>query len=125
VPTTATPLGFASSVPSAGAKGEVIGFPLDGGRTISPSIIDGEITAQSRDLYDKQTFSRTVLVVFSNIEPGNSGSPVLVHGFVTGIVFSKSTTQGETAYAIPAATVESDVAKTPASGTQSTQTCLN
>ena len=94
-------------------------------RTISPSIVSGEITAQSRDIYDQQTFTRTVLVVYSNIEPGSSGSPVLVHGDVAGVVFSKSLSQSETAYAIPAATVQRDVAKTPASGTQSTQGCLN
>jgi len=123
--TNAPPLTLQSSVPSSGAHAEVIGFPLDGARTISPSIIDGEITAESRDIYDKVTFARSVLVVYSNIEPGNSGSPVLVHGAVTGVVFSKSLSQGETAYAIPAATVASDVAKTPARGTSSTQNCLN
>ena len=123
--TTKTPLTFAASVPSSGAKAEVIGFPLDGTRTVSPSVISGEITAESRDIYSKQTFDRTVLVVYSNIEPGNSGSPVLSGGDVTGVVFSKSLSQSETAYAIPAATVESDVAKTPASATQSTQSCLN
>jgi len=41
-----------------------------------------------------------VLVVYSNIEPGNSGSPVLVRGDVTGVVFSKSLSQSETAYAV-------------------------
>ena len=66
-----------------------------------------------------------MLVVYSNIEPGNSGSPVLVGGDVTGVVFSKSLSQDETAYAIPAATVERDLAKTPANGTQSTQSCVN
>ena len=120
-----SPMSFASSVPKSGAHAQVIGFPLDGTRTISPSIVNGEITAESRDIYDRQTFARTVLVVYSNIEPGNSGSPVLVHGDVTGVVFSKSLSQSETAYAIPAATVERDVAATPARGTQSTQSCLN
>jgi S1-C subfamily serine protease len=66
-----------------------------------------------------------VLVVYSNIEPGNSGSPVIVRGFVAGVVFSKSLSQSETAYAIPIATVQRDLAKTPAHGTQSTETCLN
>ena len=47
------------------------------------------------------------------------------YGDVTGVVFSKSLSQDETAYAIPAATVEKDVAKTPTSGTQSTQGCLS
>jgi S1-C subfamily serine protease len=121
---SASPLKFAPSSPSSGASAQVIGFPLDGRRTISPSVISGQITAQSRDIYDTQTFTRTVLVVYSNIEPGNSGSPVLVHGAVAGVVFSKSLSQSETAYAIPAAIVESDVAKTTKS-TQSTQGCLN
>ena len=121
---SATPLNFVVSAPSSGAKAEVIGFPLDGPRTISPSIINGQITAESRDIYDKQTFQRTVLVVYSNIEPGNSGSPVMVRGDVAGVVFSKSLTQSETAYAIPAAMVEHDIASTPARGTQSTQSCV-
>jgi S1-C subfamily serine protease len=119
------PLRFAHSVPSSGQRAQVIGFPLDGRRTISPSIISGQITAESRDIYDKQTFDRTVLVVYSNIEPGNSGSPVLVRGYVTGVVFSKSLSQGETAYAIPASTIQIDLARTPARGTQSTESCLN
>lgn len=122
---SAPPMRLQSAVPSSGAHAEVIGFPLDGPRTISPSVIDGEITAQSRDIYDKTTFARTVLVVYSNIEPGNSGSPVLVRGDVTGVVFSKSLSQGETAYAIPAATIAMDIAKTPARGSRSTQTCLS
>jgi len=123
--TSASPMRLAPSAPTSGARARVIGFPLDGTRTISPSIINGEITAESRDIYDTRTFARTVLVVYSNIEPGNSGSPVVVRGDVTGVVFSKSLTQSETAYAIPAATVARDVAATPARGTQSTQRCLD
>jgi S1-C subfamily serine protease len=123
--TNADPMTVVLPVPSAGAHAEVIGFPLDGTRTISPSIINGEITAKSRDIYDKTTFARSGLVVYSNIEPGNSGSPVLVRGAVTGVVFSKSLSQGETAYAIPAATLALDIAKTPSKGTRSTQSCVN
>jgi S1-C subfamily serine protease len=123
-PTSSAPLNFVTSAPSSGARAEVIGFPLDGTRTISPSIINGQITAESRDIYDKTTFQRTVLAVYSKIEPGNSGSPVMVSGDVAGVVFSKSLSQNETAYAIPAATVEHDVARTPARGTQSTQGCV-
>jgi S1-C subfamily serine protease len=121
----ASPLTFVSSVPSSGARAEVIGFPLNGRRTVSPSVISGQITAQSRDIYNRATFARTLLVVYSNIQPGNSGSPVLVRGTVAGVVFSKSTSQSETAYAIQAATVEHDLATTSAHGTQSTQSCLN
>jgi S1-C subfamily serine protease len=123
--TSSAPLTFAASVPSSGAGADVIGFPLDGTRTISPSIISGQITAESRDIYSQQTYQRTLLVVYSNIQPGSSGSPVLVGGAVTGVVFSKSLTQSETAYAIPAATVEVDVAKAPAHGSQSTKSCVS
>ena len=123
-PATSAPMMFVTSSPSSGVHAEVIGFPLDGPRTISPSIVSGQITAESRDIYDKQTFDRTLLVLYSNIEPGNSGSPVLVGGDVAGVVFSKSLSQSETAYAIPAKTVEHDVAETPAKGTQSTESCL-
>ena len=123
--TNSAPLIFVSSAPPTSARAEVIGFPLDGPRTISPSIINGQVMAESRDIYDKQTFQRTLLVLYSNIEPGNSGSPVMVRGDVAGVVFSKSLSQSETAYAIPAATVEHDVASTPTHGTQSTQGCVD
>lgn len=123
-PTTITPLTFATSTPKSGTHAEVIGFPLDGPRTISPSVIDGQITAESRDIYDRRTFQRSLLVVYSVIEPGNSGSPVMVGGQVTGVVFSKLISQNETAYAIPSAIVVHDIAKTPSKGTESTQSCL-
>ena len=122
---TGAPLAFLSGVPSTSEKAKIIGFPLDGPRTASPSIFSGEITAESRDIYDRQTFSRTLLVLYSNIEPGNSGSPVLVSGLVAGVVFSKSLSQNETAYAIPISTVMQDLAKVPTNGSQSTQSCLS
>jgi uncharacterized membrane protein required for colicin V production len=119
------PKHFLGSVPASGSKASVVGFPLDGSRTISPSVISGQITAQSRDIYDQQLFDRSVLVLFANVEPGNSGSPVLVNGLVVGVLVSKSLSQSSTAYAIPAATVEHDLALTPKSGSASTMSCVS
>lgn len=117
------PMRFLASVPPSGSKASIVGYPLNGSRTLSPSVISGEITAQSRDIYDQNLFNRTVLVLYANVEPGNSGSPVIVNEHVAGVLFSKSLSQSETAYAIPAASVEHDLAMTPASGTASTRSC--
>jgi S1-C subfamily serine protease len=119
------PMRFLGSVPMSGSSASIFGFPLDGSRTLSPSVISGQITAQSRDIYDQNLFNRTVLVLFANVQPGNSGSPVIVNQHVAGVLFSKSLSQSSTAYAIPAATVEHDLALTPARGAASTQSCVS
>ena len=59
------------------------------------------------------------------MNPGNSGSPVLVDGKVAGIIESKSLSQSSTAYAIPDNVILADLAKTPATGSVSTQSCLS
>lgn len=119
------PMRFVSSVPTSGSSASIFGFPLDGSRTLSPSVISGQITAQSRDIYDQNLFNRTVLVLYANVQPGNSGSPVIVNEHVAGVLFSKSLSQSSTAYAIPAATVEHDLALTPARGAASTKSCVS
>jgi uncharacterized membrane protein required for colicin V production len=119
------PMRFLGSVPTSGSSASIFGFPLDGPRTLSPSVISGQITAQSRDIYDQNLFNRTVLVLYANVQPGNSGSPVIVNEHVAGVLFSKSLSQLSTAYAIPAATVEHDLALTPARGAASTKSCVN
>lgn len=119
------PMRFVSSVPTSGSSASIFGFPLDGSRTLSPSVISGQITAQSRDIYDQNLFNRTVLVLYANVQPGNSGSPVIVNEHVAGVLFSKSLSQSSTAYAIPAATVEHDLALTPSRGAASTKSCVS
>jgi S1-C subfamily serine protease len=96
-----TPLSFLSSVNPA-TPAAVVGFPLDGALTVTPSVVGGHLTAMSRDIYNKVSFSRDMLVVASVVQPGNSGSPVLVSGRVAGVIFSKSLSQRATAYAVPA-----------------------
>jgi hypothetical protein len=50
---------------------------------------------------------------------------VIVNEHVAGVLFSKSLSQSSTAYAIPAATVEHDLALTPARGAASTKSCVS
>jgi hypothetical protein len=103
---------------------QVVGFPLNATRTSAPGLIDGELRAQGRDIYNQTILSKTVLVVEVNVQPGNSGSPVMDGSVVAGVIESKLISQLSTAYAIPASVIERDVARTPASGTASTKKCL-
>jgi uncharacterized membrane protein required for colicin V production len=121
---TETPLRFLRQLPTRGTRIEVIGFPLDKSRTGAPGYVEGELTAQGRDIYNRTLVTRTVLALEVNVQPGNSGSPVLADRFVAGILESKSLSQSSTAYAIPDSVIKSDLAKTPTTGTVSTQSCL-
>jgi S1-C subfamily serine protease len=118
------PLSFLSAEPSRGTAIYVVGFPLDGTRTEASGYYEGELTGAGRGIYDETLFIKSVLDLEVNVSPGNSGSPVLVGGRVAGIVESKSLSQKSTGYAIPDSVVRSDLAKTPARGSVSTQSCL-
>ncbi|MGB7103811.1 MAG: MarP family serine protease [Acidimicrobiales bacterium] len=119
-----TPLQFASSLPASNTKIQVIGFPLNGSRTRAIGYVEGELQGQGRDIYNQKIVAKTVLALEVNINPGNSGSPVLDNGRVVGIVESKSLSVASTAYAIPDSTIQVDLAKVPSKGTVSTQGCL-
>lgn len=121
---SATPYSFASGLPADNAKVQVIGFPLNGTRTLAVGYVEGELEGQGRDIYNQKVIAKKVIALEVNINPGNSGSPVLANGKVVGIIDSKSLTFASTAYAIPDNVVQSDLTKVRAKGTVSTQSCL-
>jgi uncharacterized membrane protein required for colicin V production len=125
VPSSGTPLPLRTTTPDRGSRVSVVGFPLDATRTRAPGVIDGVLTAQGRDIYNQSILMKTVLVVEVNVQPGNSGSPVMDGSSVVGIIESKLVSQSSTAYAIPASVIERDVAETPATGTVPTHSCLS
>jgi uncharacterized membrane protein required for colicin V production len=119
-----SPFSFVSSEPSRGSAIRVVGFPLNSSRTEAPGYYEGELVGAGRGIYNETLFIKTMLDLEVNVNPGNSGSPVLVGGRVAGIIESKSLSQTSTGYAIPDSVIRSDLAKTPATGSVSTQTCL-
>jgi uncharacterized membrane protein required for colicin V production len=119
-----TPYSFTSSLPADNTKIQVIGFPLNGTRTRAVGYVEGELEGQGRDIYNQKVIAKKVIALEVNINPGNSGSPVLANGHVVGVIDSKSLTFASTAYAIPDSIVQSDLAKVRAKGTVSTQSCL-
>lgn len=94
-------LSFQASVGVA-TPSAVVGYPLDGALTVTPSVVSRHLTATSRDIYNSVSFSRSMLEIAGVVQPGNSGSPVFVSGQVVGVIFSKSLSQRATAYAVPA-----------------------
>lgn len=108
-----------------GTPARVVGFPLNGSRTLAPAQLRGSITGIGRDIYNQDLLTRTYLVVAAQISPGNSGSPVLVGSTVAGVIVSKSLSQSQIAYAIPAGVVAHALARVPARAVAGTRGCVN
>ncbi len=107
-----------------GTPARVVGYPLNGSRTLAPAQLRGTITGQGRDIYNRDLITRTFLVVAAQINPGNSGSPVFVGTTVAGVIVSKSLSQSQIAYAIPAGVVAKALARVPAHGSAGTEGCV-
>jgi uncharacterized membrane protein required for colicin V production len=119
------PLTFLSKEPSADTKVQVVGFPLNGTRSRADGYVEGQLSGDGRNFYNQDLEVRTFLTLEVNVKPGNSGSPVLVNGRVAGVLESYSLSERSTAYAIPNSIVQGDIARTPASGSASTESCLS
>lgn len=105
-------LDLMTATPRRGSAAAIVGFPENHVySSLARAAIDGEITAQGRDIYDNGLVTRPLLVVHATVQPGNSGSPLLVRGSVAGLIFSRSVAQPSVAYAVPASVVARDVAK--------------
>ncbi|MGQ0468212.1 MAG: trypsin-like peptidase domain-containing protein, partial [Sporichthyaceae bacterium] len=81
----------------------VAGFPLNGPYHLEKARIREEINARGADIYNSGTVDRKVFSIFSEIEPGNSGGPLLsANGDVYGLIFAKSVESADTGYALTA-----------------------
>jgi uncharacterized membrane protein required for colicin V production len=120
-----TPLTFLSAEPVADTKIQVVGFPLNGTRSRADGYLEGQLSGDGRNFYNQDLEVRQFLALEVSVQPGNSGSPVLVDGQVAGVVESYSLSQQSTAYAIPNTIVQGDIARTPSSGSASTESCLS
>lgn len=84
-----------------GDIGGVFGRPGGGPLEISPFRIADEITAVGRDIYDRETTSREVLVLAAELAPGDSGSALVdPQGQVIGVAFAVAPDKPNVAYAL-------------------------
>ena len=85
----------------AGDTGGVFGHPGGGGLEVSPFRVAEEITAVGRDIYDSGSTSRDVLVLASELAPGDSGSALVdPQGQVVGVAFAVAPDKPGVAYAL-------------------------
>jgi len=84
-----------------GTQGAVIGYPEGGRLTEEPAVIDTQITAKGRDIYNQNLVDREIYILESHVVPGNSGGPLVdLNGRVLGIVFAASSSSPSQAYAL-------------------------
>ncbi|MHB8611655.1 MAG: MarP family serine protease [Candidatus Dormibacteraceae bacterium] len=93
-----------------GTKGATIGYPGGGQEVTSPAIVDGEVTAEGRDIYNSNLVTRQILVMQAHVRPGNSGGPLVdIDGHVIGLVFATSAGDPNQAYALTVAEISGDI----------------
>lgn len=79
----------------------VAGFPNDGPFEDEAARVRSIVRASGEDIYGRPGAVREVYSLYVNVQPGNSGGPVLnAKGQVVGIVFAKSLDDPNTGYAL-------------------------
>jgi S1-C subfamily serine protease len=86
-----------------GTLGAVFGYPGGGSLEISPFEVREEVEAVGRDLYGAGPIRRRVLILASELAPGDSGGALVTpSGSVVGAAFAIAPDRTDTAYALDA-----------------------
>lgn len=93
-----------------GTPGAVIGYPGGGDEKSGPAVIDDQVQAQGRDIYNQGFVTRQIYILQASVIPGNSGGPLVdLHGDVLGVVFAASSSDPNQAYALTNSEIGGDV----------------
>ena len=114
----AAPLRFAAQDPKRSTVGAALGHPNGRDLTVIPAAVTGEYQATGRDIYGERRVTRDILELQAQIEPGDSGGPlILKDGTVGGVVFAEARSDENVGYALSPTAVAADI--TPVLGRQS------
>ncbi|XVX20859.1 MarP family serine protease [Actinomycetota bacterium] len=103
----AAPLELGSEL-GPGDSAVVAGFPLNGPYRTDPARVRQVLNASGLDIYGRAGANREVYSLFTRVEQGNSGGPLLdSRGRVVGVVFAKSLDDPSTGYALTVAEARS------------------
>jgi hypothetical protein len=94
-----------------GTRAVFLGYPEDVANVQHGAAgVVTRFTAEGRDIYDESLTVRQVYEIHGVVEPGNSGGPLVdAKGRVLGVVFSRSTSNRETGFALASPGVEERV----------------
>ncbi len=96
----------------------VLGYPGGGAFTANPASVLDQFTATGRNIYGRGSTDRSVYEIAADIEPGNSGGPLVnAQGAVIGVIFARSTSYENVGYALTMESVISAISKASARGT--------
>jgi S1-C subfamily serine protease len=99
----ASPLDLATGVAPRGSGGAILGYPGGGPLDVAAGAVLQATEARGRDIYDAEPATRSIYVLQGQVRPGNSGGPfVLADGRVAGVVFARSVSDADVAYALRA-----------------------
>ncbi|MFD5213651.1 MarP family serine protease [Microbacterium sp. NPDC058345] len=85
----------------AGDGGAVLGYPFGGPLRSIPAGVVSATNAPIDDIYGESVADRGVYVLSSDVNPGNSGGPLLaLDGAVAGMVFAKDAAREDVGYAM-------------------------
>ena len=91
-------------------QGAAIGYPGGGAEQVSPAVVNGQVRAEGRDIYGQNLVVRSIWIIQANVQPGNSGGPLVdLNGRVIGVIFAASTSNQGQAYALTDAEVQPDI----------------
>lgn len=92
--------------------GVVLGYPGGGPFSATPAAIIEHFTALGKDIYEQNQNRRDTYALKADIEPGNSGGPLLdQNGVVIGVIFARSTTYSQVGYALTSPSVQQIVSQ--------------
>ena len=116
-------LPFGSAV--EGETGGIFGYPQ--GRTtveVSPARVVRRVVADVGDIYDRPAAPRRILILSTDIQPGDSGAPLVNgSGQVVGVAFAVANLRRSTAFAVASEDVTPVLAR-PRAGAVSTGPCI-
>jgi len=98
---SAPKLHFTDSEPARGAIGATFGYPGGGNAAVQPATVAAVYNATGLDVTGNARVTRRILELRANIEPGDSGGPLLLeNGSVGGVVFAESRVDPTVGYAL-------------------------
>ncbi len=107
-----------------GATGAVFGHPGGGPLRAAPFSVGRTVNATGTDIYDRERIERKVLILASNLAPGDSGAALVdASGRVVGVAFAIAPDRPGVAYALDIEELEAVLA-TPTTQQVDTGPCL-